>query len=157
MDGIPFLVSTMVNGECFAKTLLDSGCLSYGLVSERFATRNNLQRINIPFRSLIGFNAPTSDSIHQVAVLSIDIDGHREEQAFCYIVPRIVSYDMILGMPWMKKQDVRLNAPQSICKIRSSNTIIRNQARMPDKPLECYAVSAAAFSTIVRRQRQQKK
>lgn len=48
MDGIPFLVSTMVNNKCFADTLVDTGCLSYGLISERFATRNNLQRINIP-------------------------------------------------------------------------------------------------------------
>src|SRR5205807_9040992 len=132
-------------------------CLSYGLISESFATRNNLQRINVAPRSLIGFNAPSSDRIHQAAILSMDIDGHREEQAFCYIVPRIASYDMILGLPWMKKQDVRLNAPQSICKIRSSDTLVRNQARTPDKSLECYSVSAAAFSWTVRRQKQQKK
>jgi len=153
MDGTPFLVSTMVNNECFAKTLLDSGCLSYGLVSERFATRNNLQRIDISPRGLTGFDAPSSDTVNQVAILSMDIDGHREEQAFCYIVPKIASYDMILGLPWMTMQDVRLNAPQSECMIMSSNTLVRNRARTPDLTIDCVAVSAAAFNMIARRRK----
>ena len=83
----------------------------------------------------------------------MDIDGHREEQAFCYIVPKIASYDMILGLPWMTMQDVRLNAPQSECMIMSSNTLVRNRARTPDLTIDCVAVSAAAFNMIARRRK----
>jgi len=99
MDGAPFLISTLLNKECFAKTLLDTGCLSYGLIDSRFATKNKLQRIPISPRSLTGFDALSSDQISEVAVVSIDIDGHCEEQSFFYIVLKLALYDMILGMP----------------------------------------------------------
>ncbi|RAL62894.1 hypothetical protein DID88_004735 [Monilinia fructigena] len=91
MDSSPFLVSTLVNKDCFAKTLLDSGCLSYGLVSSAFATKNNLQRIPIPPRGLSGFDAPSSGKVTDVAVVSLDIDGHYEERSFLYIVPKLES------------------------------------------------------------------
>ena len=98
MDGAPFLISTLVNKECFARTLLDTGCLSYGLIDSRFATKNGLQRIPISPRSLTGFNAPSSDQVIEVAVVSIDVDGHCKEQSFFYIVLKLASYDMILRM-----------------------------------------------------------
>ena len=111
MDGIPFIVSTLVNKESYSKTLVDTGCLSYGLVSQHFALKNNLQRITIPSRKLTSFEAVSTDEVTEVATMSIDIDGHYEEQAFFYVIPRMESYDMILGLPWITKQDVRINAP----------------------------------------------
>ena len=103
MDGTPFLVLIMMNNKCFTKTLLDSGYLSYGLISERFATQNNLQRINISPQDLTDFNALSSDTVNQIIILLMNINSHREEQAFCYIIPKIASYDMILELPWMTK------------------------------------------------------
>jgi hypothetical protein len=82
----------------------------------------------------------------------IDIDGHRED-IFCYVVPRLASYDMILGLPWMRKQDVQLNAKASECKIMSSNALVRNRARIPDATINCVEVSAVAFNSIVRRKK----
>ena len=79
MDGTSFLVLMMVNNKCFAKTLLNSGCLSYELISERFATQNNLQRINIFSRDLTDFDALSFDTVNQVVILLININGHREE------------------------------------------------------------------------------
>ena len=103
MDGAPFLVSTLINRECYAKTLVDSGCLSYGIIDSRFATKHNLQRISISPRTLTGFDAPSpSGLVTEVAVVVIDIDGHCEDQAFFYVAPRLASYDMILGMQWIK-------------------------------------------------------
>ena len=98
MDCAPFLVSTLINKECFAKTLIDTGCLSYGLIDSRFATKHNLQRIPISPRSLTGFDSPTDDLITEVAVVSLDIDGHYEERAFLYIAPRLALYDIILSI-----------------------------------------------------------
>jgi hypothetical protein len=47
---------------------------------------------------VIGFDALSDNTISEVAIISIDISGHSEEQVFLYIVPRLVSYDMILGI-----------------------------------------------------------
>ena len=150
MDGIPFLVPMIVNDQCVAKTLLDTGCLAYGLVSRRFALKNKLQRIDISPRGLSGFDGPSDDVITQVAAVRIDIDGH-SERAFCYVVPRLDDYDMILGLPWMIKQDVRINAAASECRIASSDTPVRNRARKPDSAIKCTAISAVRFSRLARR------
>ena len=156
MDGPPFLVSTLVNRDCFAKTLLDSGCLSYGLVSSSFVIENDLQRIKIPARSLSGFDAPSEDTVTEVAVVSLDIDGHHESRSFLYVVPRLESYDIILGLPWIVKQDARINGPMSECLIRSTDTLVRNQASTlePDHTLDCAPISIKAFCMMTTKSRQ---
>jgi len=40
MDGVPFTVSALVNNMAFAETLIDTGCLSYGLCDPKFASKN---------------------------------------------------------------------------------------------------------------------
>jgi hypothetical protein len=129
MDTEPFLVSTLVNRDCFATTLVDTGCLSYGLIDSRFVARHKLERIKISPRGITGFDAPSDEEISEVAVISMDIDGHSEEQVFLYVVPRLASYDMILGMPWVIKQDVRINGPRSELMVMSTGTIVRNMAK----------------------------
>lgn len=85
--------------------------------------------------------------------MTIDIDGHREGRTFCYIVPKIASDDMILGMPWVTKQDVRINGPESECIIRSTNTLVRNRARVTDPTIDCIAVSAVSLNRLVGRKK----
>ena len=75
MDGAPFLVSTLVNGECFARTLLDTGCLLYGVIDSRFAARHYLQRFTISLIEISSFEATTSPVI-EIVVAKIDIDEH---------------------------------------------------------------------------------
>ena len=99
MDGPPFLISILVNKECFARTLIDTGYLSYGLVDSRFATKNKLQRISIPSRDLTGFDAPSIGQVTEIAAVSIDIDNYYKKRSFFYIVPRLASYDIILEIP----------------------------------------------------------
>lgn len=148
MDGTPFMVSTLINKECYAQTLLDTGCLSYGMIDSHFASKNNLQRITILPRGLTAFDAPTSDKVTEVAAVSLDIDGHSEEQVFLYVVPKLASYDMILGLPWMKNQDVLINARRSECLISTSETVVQNRAQGEESSLSCVHVSAAAFKTL---------
>ena len=99
MDGPPILVSTLINKECFAKTLLDIGCLSYGLIDSRFVHKHNLTCIPISPRSLTGFDGPATGEINSVASVRIDIDSYIEERLFFFIVPQLESYDMILDLP----------------------------------------------------------
>jgi hypothetical protein len=158
MDGEPFLVSTLVNRNCFATTLVDTGCLSYGLIDSRFATRHKLERIDISPRGITGFDAPSDSQISEVAVISMDIDGHSEEQVFLYVVPKLASYDMILGMPWVRKQDVRINGPRSEGMIMSTGTIVRNVAKPRKARSEgaAVAVSALSFGRLTRGKRRTK-
>ena len=44
------------------------------------------------------FNREVPEMIREVAVFGIDIDSYYKPRAFLYVVPRISSLDMILGM-----------------------------------------------------------
>lgn len=126
------------------------------MISFYFATRNRLERISIKSRSLIGFESLSKNFISEVAVISIDIDGYYKEKAYFYIVPKLASYDLILGMPWIIKQDVRLNAPRSEIYIRSTGTIVQNKANQAQYDLDCNAISVVAFNRLSRRRKCQK-
>jgi hypothetical protein len=39
----------------------------------------------------------------------------------------IGDYDIILGMPWIRAQDVRINGPRSEIKIMSTSIIIQSK------------------------------
>ena len=56
MDREPFIISTLVNRECYARTLIDTGCLSYGLMTSRFVRKNGLKRIRIRPVTIEGFD-----------------------------------------------------------------------------------------------------
>ena len=156
IDEEPFLVLILVNKACFATTLVDTGCSSYGLVDSRFAMKHNLQCIPIHPRGVTGYNALSGDKITEVAVISIDIDGHSEERAFAYIVPRLALYDMILGMAWVKKQRVLVDGSKSECMIASTGTIVRNRAKVKDLEVDCIVVSATSFRWLTHSKRQKK-
>ena len=112
MIGDPFVVSALVNDVTFADTLIDTGCLSYGLCDTRFARKHNLMRIPIKPRDITGFDGRVSSTVNEVAVVLLDLDGYREERVFMYVTP-IGDYNIILGMPWITAQDVRINGPRS--------------------------------------------
>ena len=98
MNSLPILVSTLINRECFAKTLVDTRCLSYGIIDSRFARKYNLSRISIAPRALTGFDGPVTGEINEVIAVRIDINGHIEEKVFFYVVLRLATYDLILRM-----------------------------------------------------------
>jgi predicted aspartyl protease len=119
MEGPPFIVSTLVNRDCIAHTLIDTGCLSYGVINSRFAQKHNLQRIRVRPRTMTGYDNTTESVVDEVAAIRIDIDGHVEEVAYFYIVPKL-AYDMILGLPWIKRNDVRFAGSKPSLFIRST-------------------------------------
>ena len=108
MDVEPFIISTRVNKICYAKTLIDSGCLAYGTVSQRFARKWRLERIPIAPRPLTELMSTTMNAISEVAYIDIDLDGHQQRRIFLYVIPDQKDYDIILGLPWMISQNVVL-------------------------------------------------
>ena len=159
MDGEPFIVSTRVNGIAFAKTLIDSGCLAYGTVSERFARKWHLDRISIPPRALAELKSVTSNAITEVAYMDIDLDGHRQQRVFFYVVPDQKDYDLVLGLPWMESQDASLSPARNQMEIGVSGITLWNEnhnfPRHPERfpHVDCTQISASAFSLLSRQAR----
>ena len=159
MDGEPFIVSTRVNRICFAKTLMDSGCLAYGTVSQRFARKWRLERIPITPRPLTELMSTTKDAITEVAYMDIDLDGHQQRRVFLYVIPNQKEYDIILGLPWMISQDAVLVPSRAELKIGLSGTTLWNENEKVPKSSErfpkvtCLSVPAPAFSSLARKAR----
>jgi hypothetical protein len=143
MDGEPFTVSALVNNTTFAKTLIDTGCLSYGLCDPKFASKNRLQRLKIAPRSVTGVDGKLTAVTDEVVAIELDLDGHEEERVFLYVSP-IGHYDMILGMPWVVAQDARINGPRSEMKIMSTGTVLRSQEAF--RTLEASSTKAVQVS-----------
>jgi predicted aspartyl protease len=147
MDGEPFVISALIDGHSFAETLIDTGCLSYGLCDPRFAQRNRLTRLKITPRSVTGVDGKLTAVTDEVVAVELDLDGHREERVFLYVSP-IGHYDMILGMPWVRAQDVRINGPRSEMKIMTTGVVVRSKDAFSEleKTIgRAVSVSAASF------------
>src|SRR5208282_3656250 len=156
MEGTPFLVSALINDQTFAKALIDTGCMSYGLCNSKFATKNNLQHLQISPREIQGFDG-CAGQINEVVCVSMDIEGHYEDHVFLYVVSNLVDYDLILGMPWYAGQDARIDAPRREMTINSTGVIVKNVARSTKKEtMECAQVSAVSFHGWTKRSRKNK-
>ena len=152
MDGEAFVISTLVNKDCYAHTLIDNGCLSYGLITSRFVRKNGLERIQIKPRTMEGYDGKDSSEIREVAKAYTNIGGH-EEVAYFYIVDKLLnSYDMILGMPWFRRNKVKLCANKETIKVGPQRAVVRNDlTRRAGQINNCRLVSAAVFATMTRK------
>ena len=110
MDEKPLLVSALVNGVATSQALVDSGCLVYGIVSDRFIRRHQLSCVQIEPRALQSVEGVTDGAVSQFVSLDLDIGGHRQRRVYMYVVPRIEGYEMILGKPWLRKERALLDA-----------------------------------------------
>ena len=98
MDEPPFIVSLIVNKECSILALIDSSYLSYGLIDSRFTSRYKLQRIRISHRLIVEFSNSVTSWILEVTKIEIDLNRYKED-VFFYVVLKLASYDIILGLP----------------------------------------------------------
>jgi hypothetical protein len=80
--------------------MVDSGCLTYGLISSKVVSRFRLERIPISPRPIAGWDGQESNSSSELARMTLDIGGQAIE-AYLFIVP-VLDFDLILGLPWMK-------------------------------------------------------
>ena len=125
-DCDPIEISVVLDRKCLAKTLTDSGCLSYGVIDRKYVSRNQLQRIPITPRSIDGYDGTnSSQKIAEVARVVLDEGTGRERIAMLYAVPHLANYDMILGLPWMVYNKIHLN-PNGPYLEFEDGTIIRS-------------------------------
>ena len=87
--------------------------------------------------------------------MQIDLNGYKED-VFLYVVPNLASYNVILGIPWIRKNDVRLSPKKVYLYIGPFNLRVPNVLKEKRTVTDHSLVSAAAFSLLVRRQKKQK-
>ena len=70
------VVSTLVNNTSFARTMVDTSCLCYGLCDPTYATWANLKHIEIkPFYMEAFDREKAVRPIQEVAVVDLDLEG----------------------------------------------------------------------------------
>jgi len=98
MNSAFFTMSTLVNKKSYTHTLYNTECLFYEIITSCFARNHNLQRMKIRPHTITEFDEPSGSSVNEVAVVQIDINRHQKSRAFFYIVLKIASYNLILGL-----------------------------------------------------------
>lgn len=156
MNSAPFTMLILINKETYAHTLFDTGCLFYEMITSRFAQKHNLQRMKINPCTVTGFDGPSGSSVDEVVIVQIDIDGHKESRAFFYIVPKIASYDLIVGLPWMKQNEVIMDAGNTSITIGITGTYVWNRAVTVKDDFNHLMVSATSFTNLVRKMEKKK-
>ena len=75
--------------------MIDNGCCTYGIITEKFVRLKGLPRIEIPQIIIEGVNGQRS-SVGAITEFTLDVGGLKQ-QAAAYVVPSAYGYDMILG------------------------------------------------------------
>lgn len=104
-----FIVSTLVNDRT-CRALIDTGCTTYGMVSEYYAQKHQLERVSIPPRQIDDYSGSTNGYITEVARFSLDVGGIDQPVAWAYIVPKLSpGTHLILGLSWMDHQQASID------------------------------------------------
>jgi len=98
MNSALFTISTLINKKSYTHTLYNTECLFYEMITFCFAKNHNLQRMKIRPCMIMRFDESSGSSVNEVAVVQIDINEHQKSRAFFYIVFKIASYNLILGL-----------------------------------------------------------
>lgn len=105
MDTTPFIIDVLMNSAFYVDALFDSGCLCLSAFSSQFVHNRKLPRIPIEARPLrLADKDEREKMITHITYADIDING-RCQRIFGYII-KDLSYDLILGKPWMEKNGV---------------------------------------------------
>jgi len=152
-DGPPFNIDAWLDRRTNANALIDSGCLTYGIIKETFARKKKLNCSAIKPRPIKGYDGSAPQYIKEIACVTLDIGGNIQEKAYFYVVPKC-EYDMILGLPWMEHQHVRIDAAGGRLEFGNGISVDKKNLLRPE-----YAprqIGAAAVNAL-KRMRSRKK
>jgi len=103
------------------------------------------------------FDEPSDSSVDEVAVIQIDINRHQKSRAFFYIVSKIASYNLILGLSWMKQNTVILNADEAFLTIEFTETIVQNREASAKSEFNHVMMSATFFMNLIQKKEEKQK
>lgn len=155
MDQEGIYVNFGINGTHFTRAMFDDGCHSYMVISERLQRKLQLPTIPISPRTLEQVAGTDYNAIDRVAFFDIDIDGHRQRRVWAYVIPRM-EQQVIIGLPWARSQQVSIQYSEQGDSFYIGTSGI--EVRLRKEPTwttdeSTKQITAAAFSTIVRRSR----
>ena len=122
-----FIIDTLINDIYPVPTLIDNGCECLAAVSDSFVRKAKLPRIEINPRKLTeatSCNQENEGMINEMTKMKIDIDGY-QRNLYAYIIPRL-AHDLILGKPWMEREDVVYYAKYHFMNVREA--LVNGQA-----------------------------
>ncbi len=157
MNSALFTMSTLINKKSYAHTLYNTECLFYEIITSCFARNHNLQCMKIRPCMITEFDEPSGSSVNEVAVAQIDINRHQKSRAFFYIVFKIVSYDLILDLSWMKQNKVILNAGEAFLMIEFTETIVQNRKASAKNEFNHVMMSAMFFMNLIQKKEEKQK
>jgi len=103
------------------------------------------------------FDEPSGSSVNEVAVVQIDINRHQKSRAFFYIVSKIAFYNLILGLSWMKQNEVILNADEVFLMIEFTETIVQNRKASAKSKFNHVMMSATFFTNLIQKKEEKQK
>jgi hypothetical protein len=152
-EATAFEIDVLLNNNLYARTLADSGCISYRVIKESFALRHQLARYAITPIPIRGYDGTKEQITSEIVIIKMDIGGHKTRKA-CFYIVRNMKYDLILEIEWMRKERVVFDPANEILTflddIKINNRSISDLKRHHDS---AYKISAAGLAAIRRRQR----
>jgi len=97
------------------------------------------------------FDEPSDSSVNEVAVIQIDINRHQKSRAFFYIVFKLTFYNLILGLSWMKQNEIILNADRVFLTVEFTETIIWNRKASAENKFNHVMMSAMFFTNLIQK------
>jgi predicted aspartyl protease len=155
MDQQGLYVNIGINGTHYTKALIDDGCHCYMTISKSYARQLQLPRISISPRSLAQVNTTAEDAISEVTYFSLDIDGHKQQRVFCYVIPNQED-DVMIGLPWIRAEDVTLRPQKARMKIRSSGTTVKLRSKEERSLIDLQHLPARIFTAMIQRGKKRK-
>ncbi|KAF4474522.1 Transposon Tf2-8 polyprotein [Colletotrichum fructicola Nara gc5] len=157
MDQEGLYVNIGINTTYFTRALYDDGCHCYMSISLKLARKLRLPTIDITPRDLLQVSHVQKRAITQVAYFDIDIDGHKQQRVFAYVIPDQTE-DVILGIPWARQQDVQVRPRYNELYVGTTGTYItiRHSPTWDSDPT-IRSVAASTLTTIIRSSRRSHK
>ena len=126
MDSNLITVEVLINGVSFKPALINIGYECYSIVDKDLITELRLLRVKIPPKLITGFIKENIKEpwveITEIAKFFIDIQGYRRN-IFAYVVPALLNL-IIIGLPWIKEDDIIIRPIIDILIINSYGLMI---------------------------------
>jgi len=152
MDGPPFLVPLLIDGHKFVDAQVDSGCECYAAMSEKFAQQLGLEQVRLARpRNLGTVLGRTVTQIRDIARCELDINGWSRMTSF-YIIPGMPR-DMILGLPWMRMNQVVLDPAEGELRIGVAEGLRVRESHTRPRTQKLGVVAGSVVVAACRRQK----
>ncbi|KAI1003822.1 hypothetical protein K3495_g4387 [Podosphaera aphanis] len=158
MNGTSFVIDTLINNFILVPTLIDNGCDCLAAVSNSIVRKAELPRLQVAPRKLTkatNDNHRETEIITEMTKMELDIDGYRKT-IYVYIIPHL-SHGLILGKPWMEREDVVYHAKNKYIEIREAIVggnplrVWEKGSRQDSEVLNVSNLSAGVFLATIRR------